>query len=303
MILQRSGTELLESNDAGVNWTPVSLAMKPFHGKLSNLHVGEIQRIYASPAGWFVKMGQRLWFRNDSTATWNQIALRLPAPVQKKTTRTSAPHGTAGKVTWNTDLIAFAEKGFFLASQEGVLRCSLSGSCTPLKAFASPQKTHVLPQNVSALQASPDGQWILAIVSGKLGISQDAGGTAVWHDLPPDSNNSLSSDVLHNLTAPLFLATTTGLFRSTDGGEHWIVCRGGLPAAPVGHFLRGEKYLFATLRDGGLYASFDQGATWQRLEQDAEHGNFAAIVETSPGVVLLASQSEGLLRWSANRPE
>jgi hypothetical protein len=76
-----------------------------------------------------------------------------------------------------------------------------------------------------------------------------------------------------------------------------------LPAAPVSHFLRGEKYLFAALRDGGLYVSLDQGATWQRLEQDAERGNFTAILETSPGVLLLASQSEGLLRWSANSLE
>jgi photosystem II stability/assembly factor-like uncharacterized protein len=314
MVLQRSGSELLESRDAGMSWTPAALTIKPLRGKPSVLNAGAIQRIYASPAGWFLKLApQQLWFwpradSKESPATWNQIPLRLPAPAQKKLLRhPPASQRATGQVTWNGNLAAFTGENFFLAAQEGILRCSLSGSCAQLKAFAFPQNTVVFPQNLNTLQVSPDGQSILVILGGKLGISRDGGASAVWRDLPTDSGEALSIDAIpidksRNLAAPLFLGTTAGLFHSADGGLHWIPSRGGLPAAPVSRFFSVEQYLFVALQEAGWYGSHDLGATWQRLDQDAQRGSFAGMVETSPGVILLASQSEGLLRWTANAP-
>jgi len=49
-------------------------------------------------------------------------------------------------------------------------------------------------------------------------------------------------------------------------------------------------------RTGGLYLSSDQGASWARMDQDAERGRLAGMVSLDPGDVLVGSQQEGLLR-------
>jgi hypothetical protein len=57
-------------------------------------------------------------------------------------------------------------------------------------------------------------------------------------------------------------------------------------------------------RHGGLYVSWDSGASWSRVDRDAERGRFTGLVGTRDGAVLAGSQSEGLLRLEMNsKPE
>jgi hypothetical protein len=53
-------------------------------------------------------------------------------------------------------------------------------------------------------------------------------------------------------------------------------------------------------RHGGLYLSRDSGASWNRVDRDAERGRFTGLVGTRDGAVLAGSQSEGLLRLEMN---
>ena len=92
-----------------------------------------------------------------------------------------------------------------------------------------------------------------------------------------------------------FLGTTRGLFVST-GGVSWSLIQGGLPAGPVEQWLRNGNVWCVSERDGGLYISRDSGASWKRVDGDAERSYVTGLVGLREGTILVGSQSEGLLR-------
>lgn len=70
----------------------------------------------------------------------------------------------------------------------------------------------------------------------------------------------------------------SGLYRSTDGGDHWEKLAGGLPQGVVGRIgvavspadsRRVWALVEAAPEAAGLYRSDDGGSTWQRLETNA----------------------------------
>jgi photosystem II stability/assembly factor-like uncharacterized protein len=67
----------------------------------------------------------------------------------------------------------------------------------------------------------------------------------------------------------------SGLYRSTDGGEHWQAVTQGLPSEGLGRmgiaFAPSNAkriYLAVDAKDGGLYRSDDAGQSWQRISKD-----------------------------------
>jgi photosystem II stability/assembly factor-like uncharacterized protein len=67
----------------------------------------------------------------------------------------------------------------------------------------------------------------------------------------------------------------SGLYRSTDGGDHWQAVTQGLPSEGLGRmgiaFAPGNPkriYLVVDAKDGGLYRSDDGGQSWQRISKD-----------------------------------
>ncbi|MGB2622066.1 MAG: hypothetical protein WA857_11145 [Candidatus Acidiferrum sp.] len=68
----------------------------------------------------------------------------------------------------------------------------------------------------------------------------------------------------------------TGLYRSTDGGDHWEQLTGhGLPSEELGRmgiaFAPSNPkriYLIADAKEGGMYRSDDGGENWERLSKD-----------------------------------
>ena len=69
----------------------------------------------------------------------------------------------------------------------------------------------------------------------------------------------------------------SGLYKSTDGGDHWTELTGhGLPAGPLGRIgiavapsAPHRVYALVTANDGGLFRSEDAGATWTLVSSDA----------------------------------
>jgi len=97
-------------------------------------------------------------------------------------------------------------------------------------------------------------------------------------------------------TQTLILATAAGLYLSKGPDAAWFHVRGGLPKAPITHFLRQSNLWAVTELGGGMYISRDHGATWQRVDQDPERGQFTGLAAGGVQGLLVASQSEGLLR-------
>ncbi|MDQ6736532.1 MAG: glycosyl hydrolase, partial [Gemmatimonadota bacterium] len=69
----------------------------------------------------------------------------------------------------------------------------------------------------------------------------------------------------------------SGLFRSTDGGEHWteLTRNAGMPRGMIGRIgvsvspVDGNRvYAMVEAADGGLYRSDDAGATWKRTNDE-----------------------------------
>jgi photosystem II stability/assembly factor-like uncharacterized protein len=86
----------------------------------------------------------------------------------------------------------------------------------------------------------------------------------------------------------------SGVFKSTDGGEHWQrVEGGGWPAGTLGriglaatHTAQGTRVYATVDADdvGGLYRSDDSGAHWQRVNDDGElSSNYFARLTAMPG--------------------
>ena len=84
----------------------------------------------------------------------------------------------------------------------------------------------------------------------------------------------------------------SGLYKSTDGGEHWTQLTQGLPTEGVGRIGIGvapsepnRVYAIVDAKQGGLYRSDDAGATWRRT--DDEHriwgrGWYFGVVAVDP---------------------
>ena len=292
LITEQSGERVWESHDAGQNWAPTQLAAEGL-AKTSALTPEMFHEVYASPWGWLARLDDGRYLLWDETkGKWKEWKLALVA-VRGNTGRGIPKNNPIALPTYAklaNRAIAFSRDALFLAVSDGVVRCSPGVPCAPLKAFGRSG----FPDTI---WTSEDGQLLGLVSGGKLGISANAGADAVWRDLPAGVAEVTWLDgwvTAEKLT--LFLGTQQGLFSSLDGGIHWARHQNGLPAAPVEKWLRRDGFLLATLRQGGIYLSRDDGATWTRLDADAEKGRVTGLVATGPGVIVIGSQSEGVLQ-------
>jgi photosystem II stability/assembly factor-like uncharacterized protein len=291
LVVDRAESRVLESRDDGKTLTPVSLAATDAK-KNFTLSVDQLEQAYASPWGWLLRMADgQFWLYDGKKETWSEW---------KPHSRIAKPAGKASQAGNKQGIhlqksgaqIAFAINVAFLSSTEGLLRCLRSESCTPLKAFGRGGP-------IRFVSVSSNGRSIAVVRDAKLGLSPNGGETAVWRDLPvPDSEVFwLDIDqVPSSANASLFLGTGKGLYISRDAGATWTPVRGGLPSASIGHLLRDSTFWVVTERGGEVYVSRDQGSTWQRVDQDAERGQFVELLSAGPDAILAGSQSEGLLR-------
>ena len=290
LLLERHGGDLLESYDAGKTWAGLSTAGAA--PKTSAWSAQQIARVYGSPWGWMASLHSgSLWKFDEQQRVWepwNASYAVAPRPATR-----GAPSGPAKRRATLTGMLEFSRANAYLPVTEGLLRCGPSGQCMLVPAF----KRIVA---VSAIWISADDQRLAIAADGKLGLSGDAGLSAVWHDLP--FNLRTAHWILWDGpgSGDLLSGSEQGLFRSQDSGERWTPVREGLPAGVFEQGFRFGVRLLVVFEEGGIYGSPDGAKNWTRLDQDAERSRITGVSQTQPNNFLFGSQSEGLLLWSSS---
>ena len=289
LILDRAETRVVESRDGGKSLTPVSLAATESKKNLS-LSLDQLEQAYGSPWGWLLRMADgQFWLHDEKKGTWTEWR------PHSLVSRPAAKAGQIGKyqpvhLQKSAPQVAFATNAAFVSSTDGLLRCLQSEVCTPLKAFGRGDLIRVV-------SVSPDSRSIAVVRDDKLAFSANGGETAVWRDLPvAESEVSWLDMSLAGANSSLFLGTGKGMYLSRDAAATWTLVHGGLPQAPMGRFLRDSNFWVVTERGGEVYVSRDQGSTWQRVDQEAERGQFVGLLSAGADAILAGSQSEGLLQ-------
>ena len=237
----------------------------------------------------FAACASGLYRSADGGHSWR----RLPASSERVTTAVAVSP-------------AFAEdRSVFAAVKGGILRSSNGGDTWFTTAFPAP------PPVFSALVVSPgferDGMLLAATLEDGVFSSEDRGGRwGAWNFGLFDLNAlclALSPEWTEDETA--YVGTETGLYRSTNGGRAWR--HSGFPAelAPALCLVcfqnpsSGSQVLLVGTESNGLYASHDQGETWERWAAEAIEGavNQLHMRQDSEGnPSLYALTDEGVLR-------
>jgi photosystem II stability/assembly factor-like uncharacterized protein len=300
MVVERSSAEFLESRDEGRSWSDIPMVVQN-HGKPAMLDPNRVQDARSSPWGWLLRSENgKPWLWDEGRKSWKEWKLALPASPpkgsranHKQILRNQPPRQLAPAAA-----IAFSQDAAVVSTSEGLLRCQQSGSCVRINAFPH--------GDVRAVSLSSSGRELAVVMDGKLGWSTDGGETATWHDLPATVEEVFWLDLAKSdEDERLHLGTSKGVFASQVAADFpWQRVAGGLPAGQMDQFLHLANIWCVSERHGGLYVSWDSGASWSRVDQDAERGRFTGLVGTRDGAVLAGSQSEGLLRLEMNsKPE
>ena len=291
-LVQRNGWELLESIDEAQNWTSVALTTaKP--GK-TLLSPDQIEEAYGSPWGWLLRMVDgKFWLRGEKTSSWGEWKPRVTPEVVR-------PKGQAQRKGMSQPALpleigkaaAFTGRSAIVSSNQGLLRCEESANCVRVKAFSS---SHV----PAAIWASEAGDRIAVVEDQKFGFSTDGGATAVWSEVPAGAKVLWIGETNASTHARFALGVSAGLLVSSDSGATWMAEKNGIPAGRIEAGLFTARYWLVSERTGGLYVSRDEGVSWVRIDQDDQRGRVAGLAGSSGNAIVVGSQSEGLLRWTA----
>lgn len=88
-----------------------------------------------------------------------------------------------------------------------------------------------------------------------------------------------------------------GLFRSSDGGEHWDVSATGIPYANVASIIVDSTgAVFSSTSESGVYRTTDLGSAWTRCATGIPGGGQIDLTVTARGTILAGHAGLGMFR-------
>jgi hypothetical protein len=158
--------------------------------------------------------------------------------------------------------------------------------------------------NDGVIAVAPGNPQVLyaAGFSGAIGIAKrSVDGGASWSD----ANSAEASFTFASAIAVdpadanrAYLSTSSGLRRTTDGGQHWAPVAGGLPAGGTGRVAidpatAGTVYAVAS---GAVWRSVDGGVAWQPLAALPAGTPRDVLVDPQRSATLYAASDQGVFR-------
>jgi photosystem II stability/assembly factor-like uncharacterized protein len=278
-ILANAPEPVLATDDGGRNWNPLG----------PGLRTEELQRVYASPDGWWAALARGGLMRYDAEqGAWLRSGVLVgDAAIITDRRGNRKPASKPMPLNQVVSDMAFSRNTWFAATENGLLASYDRGSTWSLFSFAS------LTLPVSSVRVSADGRDLRVVSLRGMVFSADGGKTWSWHDLPFEAGGALRLDVADDGTV---LATAhTGLYISRDGGKTWRLAANGLPQAPLQDLALTPDAWLASMQTGGLYVSRDRGSTWARIEGTLAEGYFPVVTTGEAArVIYAASATEGL---------
>lgn len=290
-VIANAPDPVLATEDAGQTWSPLGSGLMP----------EQVLRVYAAPDGaWWVSLARGGLLRYDAEKkAWKQVeGLLNEAGAAKAPASHGMPKSGARSPLGVVSDMAFSSKQWYAATSAGLLLSTDRGATwTPKSAGPLPS----LP--VQSVRVSSNGDRIRLASLGGLLFSNDGGSSWTWHDLPLNSGGAVTLRDEPGDENTLVATARSGLYISRDAGKTWRQAGAGLPSTPVQDFAAAGGILVAAMRTGGLYVSSDSGQSWEHVPGKLADGFFVAVAPSSePGVILAASETEGIyrLQWPSS---
>jgi PKD repeat protein len=158
--------------------------------------------------------------------------------------------------------------------------------------------TDVLPTlGVSAIAVDPLNPSTIYIGTGDrdasdapgVGVMKSTDAGATWQLSNTGMGNRIVGDLLIDNQNPqvLYAGTTSGLFKTTDGGANWVLLMGGVFKDLA--FKPGNNSVIYGVQSGAFYRSTDSGENWSLITAGLPGGARAVIAVTpaNPNMVYL----------------
>lgn len=291
-LLFRCGTA------AGQIWTPAGtppeaslvrdIAIAPTPSRTvyiaATANLGIVSRLYG---GIFRKVGGAAFerARRDSGASSLSVDPRDPSVVY-------AAAGTVvatvdGGATWASDpfppasvVLATPDGSLFAGSASGVYRRRVvTGAWEKAVAPFSPARMAVDPRNPSTIYAAAQPDLEAPFRPGGVFRSTD-GGAVFLRVGNPEVGSDADAVVVDPISSGnVYVAAGACVFRSVDGGDHWLERSAGLPGTPVLSLAIDPArpwILYAGTRGSGVFRTADAGATWSSLNDGLPGAGFGA---------------------------
>jgi photosystem II stability/assembly factor-like uncharacterized protein len=296
VVLTFDNDAFIATKDGGNSWVTLGPGLKRT----------ELRHVYATPNGWWASLTNGGWSKYDeATKKWMRAGLYVSdaTPVAAKATTTTkgkkAAPATKAAATKKAPMLsaflvndmAFGNGTWYAATTGGVLMSADEGKTW--KNAGSDPLSRKLAQSV---EVSADGNEVWAIAEHNLLVSSNKGQTWDAQELSFASAGNLR---IHRVDdTALFITTNMGLYGTHDGGKTWQ--RAEVRELSFQSVAGNNNALVATLQKHGLVVSFDNGKSWQKMDDPLSQSYFPAVWTRHDGSIVAVSATEGLLSLDPN---